>query len=86
MMEREELKDYGPKGVALDPTFADHLAYCPTCREFNPLKAATATRLCLEGSILWKRENIVAPKEIPAPKNEFLVTKKEAEAAMRYKT
>ena len=86
-MEREQsVKDYGPKGVPLDPTFADHLAYCPTCREFNPLKPTTATRLCLEGSILWKRENIVAPKEIPAPINEFRVTKKEAEAAMRYKT
>lgn len=52
-------------GVQLDPSFTSHLARCEQCAQFDASQPASAALLCLEGSVLWKRENkVAAPRQL----------------------
>lgn len=79
-----KVKDYTPKGVQMDANFASHRALCARCRGFDQNNPASAIELCLEGSILWKRENIKIDRT-PGPKDEFRGTREQVRLAMRYK-
>jgi len=78
------VKDYGIRGVPLDPDFLTHQGACERCRAFDGLPASAAN-LCLEGSVLWKRENIAAPPPDPLPSDENRATKQQLRAVTRYK-
>jgi hypothetical protein len=75
------MKIYGPKGVAMDADFLSHTSCCERCRTAQSNLGA----LCLEGSILWKRDNErrIAPEAVA--KDEHIASKERARAAMRYK-
>jgi hypothetical protein len=77
---------HAEKGVAIDDTFAHHLHNCARCRQFDAAKPATVALLCLEGAVLWKRENGVKVTPEREQKKETIVSKVEAQKAMRYKS
>lgn len=80
-------KDYDPKnGVTMDASFADHVTLgCEQCKRFDPNKPATLSLMCLEGSILWKRENGVSVKPQHVEKDSTHCSKEELRRAMHYK-
>ena len=47
------------KGVLLDANFLSHVINCDQCKRYEADKPATLALQCLEGSVLWKRENAV---------------------------
>lgn len=74
-------------GIPLDANFVSHTALCEQCRAFDPERPQTAVSLCLEGSVLWKRENAVAaPKAPRIQPSGTTVSRDEARRAMRYKS
>jgi hypothetical protein len=80
------MKDYAPEtGIPLDPTFGTHKLNCKLCQRFDPERPASASLLCLEGSVLWKRENQVKEKRAPIIRDEYRRSKEEVKAATRYK-
>lgn len=88
------MKNFGPHGMPLDADFRSHADLCECCRAFDTSKPITATELCLEGSILWKRDNEQAKQKVVV--NEFhegdfiggghRVSRDKAKQAMRYKS
>lgn len=50
-------------GIKIDSDFTAHLAKCARCCGFDE-KPASLVALCLEGSLLWKRENEVGGKRV----------------------
>lgn len=72
-------------GIPLDDCFTNHLYNCETCKQFDQKKPATVALLCLEGAILWKRENGVKVTPERPVKDETFVSKDAARKAMRYK-
>lgn len=75
----------GGTGVPLDASFAEHREACEQCREFSPEQPGSAACLCLEGSVLWKRENVRKPAKLPEPRDDFHVSKAAVKRAMRYR-
>lgn len=85
------MKDYHvARGIPLDAGFAEHAESCERCRQFDPVKPETGASLCLEGSVLWKRENERRPRHKPAGSTSdmfgFKVSKNEAKRLTRHKT
>jgi hypothetical protein len=79
-------KNYDPQnGVMMDANFVSHQTICDQCKRFDAEKPATIALMCLEGSVLWKRENgITIKREAPA-KPDTVVSKDEVKRVMRYK-
>jgi hypothetical protein len=71
-------------GVAIDDTWATHVHRCDACRQFDATKPGTLALLCLEGSVLWKRENQDKSKP-KKERDESYASPKAIKAAMRYK-
>lgn len=72
-------------GIALDATFAHHATNCEQCMRYDADKPSTLALQCLEGSVLWKRENSTPIKREKADQSATVVSKSEAKAAMKYK-
>lgn len=72
-------------GIAIDDCFANHVYSCATCKQFDAAKPATVALLCLEGSVLWKRENGVKVTPEREEKKSTVVSKAEVKKVARYK-
>lgn len=72
-------------GVAIDDCFANHIYSCEQCKAVDVAKTAALATLCLEGSILWKRENGVKVTKEREEKKDTVVSKAEVKKVMRYK-
>lgn len=72
-------------GVPLDADWTTHVAQCKRCALFDATKPATAVNLCLEGSVLYKRDNEVRVRRAPEDRGEHYATKAEVKRAMRYR-
>lgn len=72
-------------GIALDSTFAHHSTSCEECQRFDAKKPATIALMCLEGSVLWKRENGVTIKREQEERSQSWASKADVKRAMRYK-
>lgn len=81
----KERKNFDPnRGLQLDGTWEDHARACDRCAQFDPTKPATAAAMCLEGAILYKRDNAVARRQ-RVGRDENRGTKAQVKALMRYK-
>lgn len=79
-------KQYFPeRGVLLDSSFAFHAQSCESCKRFNAERPETAALLCLEGSVLWKREKAEPAKRKEEWRPPTFVSKAEVKAKMKYK-
>ncbi len=83
-------KVYGQFGVQIDPDFQSHRDNCEQCCAL--ILPAELAKLCLEGSVLWKRENVrVRKTKVPQTTDIFgetginRTTKTHAKLLMRYK-
>ena len=72
-------------GVPLDANWRTHSTDCAECKRFDADKPATIGLMCLEGAVLWKRENAVGPKRQTVDRPDNWASKSEVKAAMRYK-
>jgi hypothetical protein len=82
----KELKAFQPgAGFQLDGDFATHTSHCADCRQFDADKPATAALMCLEGSVLYKRDNPDRRTRSEAQRDDNYATKAQIKAAMRYK-
>lgn len=72
-------------GVLLDSTFAHHSTSCKECQRFDADKPSTIALMCLEGSVLWKRENGVTVKREQEERPRNWASKADVKKAMRYK-
>ena len=72
-------------GVLLDANFLAHLSSCERCRRFIPEKPNTASEMCMEGAVLWKRDNVTAPAREAPMRSESFTSKANVRKAMRYK-
>lgn len=80
------LKPYhAQRGVPLDADWMTHLASCERCRLFDATKPATAASLCLEGSVLYKRDYAVVKRSAPVDRGEHYATKAKVKRATRYR-
>lgn len=71
-------------GFMLDGTWGSHAAGCERCRQFDSAKPATAVLMCLEGAILFKRDNAVTKREhVEKPDN--YASKAEMRRATKYR-
>lgn len=77
---------HAERGVAIDDCWANHVHHCVPCRQFDATKPATVALLCLEGAVLWKRENGVKVTPERAEKQETIKSPAEVRRAMRYKS
>lgn len=72
------------RGLRLDGDWEGHSQTCERCRQFDATKPATAAVMCLEGAVLYKRDNAVV-KRTHVERDEHHATKAQVKAAMRYK-
>lgn len=83
---KSNLKEYKPdRGVLMDSNFENHAAHCESCKLFAPDRPATAAHLCLEGSVLWKRDNPAPRSRAEVPRDEHYCTKGEMKRLKRYR-
>ncbi len=81
------MKDFqATRGVQMDDNWESHRRDCERCRAFDASKPATAAAMCLEGAVLYKRDNQTRPKAVEAPRDEHYATKAQVKSAMRYKS
>lgn len=74
------------RGLQLDATFESHVANgCERCRQFDATKPATAALMCLEGAVIYKRDNVTRPRSVTADRPDNFATKAQMKAAIRYK-
>lgn len=73
------------KGVLLDGNFLTHAAHCKDCQRFEEAKPASIALMCLEGSVLWKRENAVHVERATQERGPNFASKADVKRAMRYK-
>ena len=73
------------KGVLMDAKWADHLRNCAACQRYDEAKPATLALMCLEGSVLWKRENVTEPARQLEERKSTHCSKDELKRLMRYK-
>lgn len=85
-------KDYNtrPKlggiGITMHAGFATHIRDCEQCRAADLATPRALADLCLEGSVLWKRENVVQEQKAPDPEQaKFRTTAANLRKIMRYK-
>ena len=71
--------------VLMDAKWADHLRNCEACRRYDETKPATLALMCLEGSVLWKRENVSGPARQQEARSDNYCSKDELKRLMRYK-
>ncbi len=80
------MKDYDVyNGIPLDHTFAQHILTCSDCVKVNSANSATLRHLCLEGAVLWKRENQEKRKTGEKIVDDHIVKKSEMWRHMKYK-
>lgn len=80
-----ELKKFDAnRGLQLDGDWPSHRSQCARCTQFDPAKPATAGVMCLEGAVLYKRDNVERPRTVRAP-NPGRVSKAHLKNIMRYK-
>lgn len=84
-MTRQKKIFTAERGVALDPYFGMHIHDCEQCSRYKPSEPATLALLCLEGSVLWKRENKAEVEKKAEYQNPNQTSKAEAKKLMRYK-
>lgn len=72
-------------GVRLDESWWYHSQVCERCAKFDEKKPATAVEMCLEGAILFKRDNAKAQPKPETQRDEHYATKAQVKAAMRYR-
>lgn len=72
-------------GALLDESFATHSRDCPDCQRFDAEKPATASLMCLEGSVLYKRDNVTRPRSARPERDDNYATKQQIKAATRYR-
>lgn len=81
----KEPKTFDPNaGVALDGSWDSHRLLCERCAQFDAARPATAAAMCLEGAVLYKRDNVVTTRQ-RIERDEHHGTKAQVKAAMRYK-
>jgi hypothetical protein len=73
------------RGIQLDHNWEQHAAVCEACGQFDAKKPATAAAMCLEGAVLYKRDNIEKPQTPKPERTDNYATKAQMKAAMRYK-
>lgn len=73
------------RGVQLDQNFLTHSASCDRCRMFDESRPATAAHMCLEGSVLWKRDNLTTTPKPKVERSEHYASKTQVKRLMRYK-
>lgn len=73
------------RGLALDGDWKAHLATCERCRQFDPQRPATAAVMCLEGAVLYKRDNPSTKPRQRAERSDTYATKEQVKRAMRYR-
>lgn len=81
------MKAFGYQGLMMDANFTTHRATCNQWREYVESEPATLGCLCLEGSVLLKRDTAASrPRSMErAPRDEHLVSKDELKRRMVYK-
>ena len=75
-------------GFLLNKHFIEHMRECQSCQRFFPDKPETAVHLCLDGSILWKKDNTKRRKkgiDMADGKTEFRTTRDMLSEITRYK-
>lgn len=73
------------RGIMLDHNWAEHAAVCEQCKRFDAKKPDTAGLMCLEGAVLYKRDNQTRPVTPTPPRTDNYASKAQMKAAMRYK-
>lgn len=84
-MKAEKAYDPHAGGVPLDANFVEHCRICERCQQFDPSKPATASLMCLEGAVLYKRDNVTRPRVARQERPESFATKAQVKALMRYR-
>ena len=70
---------YAEFGLPLDASFDIHRGKCSRC------SAGDIKEFCLEGAVLWKKENVVKPVKAEAEKDPHRTSVAKAKSLMRYK-
>lgn len=81
------MKEYqATRGIQMDESFPAHVASgCEQCRRFDAGKPATAALMCLEGSVLYKRDNATRKPAERASRPSTFASKAEVKRLMKYK-
>lgn len=83
---KERLKKYdASRGVQLDANFLSHAGDCEQCRRYDAEKPATLALMCLEGAVLYKRDNAVRPRSETATRAGTYASKATMKSLMRYR-
>jgi len=72
-------------GVLLDESWWYHRQVCERCKSFDAERPATAANMCLEGAVLFKRDNTVRVKRPEPERDDNFATKAQMKALMRYR-
>lgn len=62
---KDDYQAIPPGSQLLEETFKDHKNTCHICLDLDTSKTGELHKLCLAGSVLWKRENAI---DLPKPK------------------
>ncbi len=79
------VKEWRGGGIQIDADWLSHRAGCEDCRQFDESKPATAAVMCLEGAVLYKRDNKPTERRERVEKPDTYASKAQVKAAMRYK-
>ena len=71
-------------GFPIDSDFNSHQSSCEQCKTFGG-SPSELSGLCLEGSVLWKNENVTVIPKPKVEKDEHIVSKARLKQIMRYK-
>ena len=81
-----KIKEYDySRGVLMDGTWDSHKAQCERCGRFDSATPATAAEMCLEGAVLYKRDNVARPQSGRGKRDEHFASKAQMKAVTRYK-
>lgn len=77
----------GKVGVPIDANLSHHKLGCEQCKRTpaDIVSASDLALLCLEGSILWKRENEVKMRAAADPEKKRRLKPDEVRSLMKYK-
>lgn len=84
---KRKLKEFDTnRGLQLDANFESHVSGgCERCRQFDATKPATAALMCLEGAVIYKRDNVVRGRSTAATRPSTFASKAEVKRLMKYK-